>query len=602
MQRRKKSLLKALSFLVVFSILLSLFPAFPPVVKTMATNFADKRDGVYEGGSNFSEYKGVTRDECARSYGVYDKIEILTTSSAANELSSYAKQKCQSGVYGYGIKTEGTDTYYIIPLNVEATIDRGYAIYGIPEDVADNFTKAQPGFKQVSTGYFWASLGADEYYHLSSPGNGVRGYFRYWGFSQTGAVQSDEDFPPDRDYEPVASGTKILYKPWQNSIARQICAVADSYKPSNVSSNAITQVWSALSKFKDMKGQTLADAINIAQTQYGSKITSASMLADYAMISNATPYAGAQVVLVLQEPDGWIHYRTYDGIPPRAKPQVTTDSMSYKVTSQSYLVKNSDGTLKYDPAVNYDPVLYIDITGKMTDYFHTNRDKLYYKAFNYTRDDVTKYAARITSVEINGRAISLDVVNKDIEVNGTREDKKDNIDITANSIPVMIPKSYLTGDRVTVKVTGLVKVIFNDGESQTGNTKEVSVTINVQPSLQQPQLQLSVVPAQSEVTVTTDNSGNLVYTPSSITHTVKPVKVSNMTVPAGFKVKRLEFVIDKDNSRVASATTPDYSESYNTTATTITSFSQSSSTHYSNCCCSALLNPCKLETNMLQYT
>jgi len=218
--------------------------------------------------------------------------------------------------------------------------------------VADNFTKAQPGFKQVSNGYFYATLGADGYYHLSSPGNGVRGYFRYWGFSQTGAVQSDKDFPPDRDYVPVTSSTKILYKPWQNSIARQICAVADSYNPSNVSPNAITQVWSALSRFKDMKGQTLADAINIAQTQYGSKISSASMLADYAMISNATPYAGAQVVLVLQEADGWIHYRTYDGIPPRAKPQVTTDSMSYKVTSQSYLVKNSDGTLKYDPAVN----------------------------------------------------------------------------------------------------------------------------------------------------------------------------------------------------------------------------------------------------------
>ncbi|WP_179122070.1 Athe_2463 domain-containing protein [Caldicellulosiruptor bescii] len=349
---RKKSLFKALSFLVVVSLLLSLFPAFPPVVKTMADNFSDKRDGVYEGGSNFSEYKGVTRDKCAESYGVSKEIKISSTSSAFDDLSSYAKQKCQSGVYGYGIRIEDNKTYYIIPLNVEATIDRGYAIYGIPEDVADNFTKAQPGFKQVSNGYFYATLGADGYYHLSSPGNGVRGYFRYWGFSQTGAVQSDKDFPPDRDYVPVTSSTKILYKPWQNSIARQICAVADSYNPSNVSPNAITQVWSALSRFKDMKGQTLADAINIAQTQYGSKISSASMLADYAMISNATPYAGAQVVLVLQEADGWIHYRTYDGIPPRAKPQVTTDSMSYKVTSQSYLVKNSDGTLKYDPAVN----------------------------------------------------------------------------------------------------------------------------------------------------------------------------------------------------------------------------------------------------------
>lgn len=112
MKGRKKSLFKALSFLVVVSLLLSLFPAFPPVVKTMADNFSDKRDGVYEGGSNFSEYKGVTRDKCAESYGVSKEIKISSTSSAFDDLSSYAKQKCQSGVYGYGIRIEDNKTYY----------------------------------------------------------------------------------------------------------------------------------------------------------------------------------------------------------------------------------------------------------------------------------------------------------------------------------------------------------------------------------------------------------------------------------------------------------------------------------------------------------
>ncbi|WPX09509.1 Athe_2463 domain-containing protein [Caldicellulosiruptor danielii] len=321
MRRHKKSLFRALSFLVVVSILLSLCPVLPPVLKTKAEYFGDKRDTVYEGGSNFSNYKGVSRQDCADSYGVDPEVTVANP----NELSASAKAKCENGQYGYGKSTDlQGKVSYVIPLNVEATIDRGYAIYGIPEDVADNFTHVQPGFKQVSNGYFWASLQSDGYYHLSSPGTGVRGYFRYWGFSQTGSVQSDKEFPPDRDeYAPVTSGTKILYQPWTNSVAKQICAVAESYNPKNVDPNAISQTWQGLSNFKDMKGQTLADAINTAQTQYGTqygtKITSASMLADYAMISNATPTAGAEVVLVLQEPDGWVHYRTYDGIPPRGE-------------------------------------------------------------------------------------------------------------------------------------------------------------------------------------------------------------------------------------------------------------------------------------------
>ncbi|WAM33803.1 hypothetical protein [Caldicellulosiruptor morganii] len=124
MVRRKKSLFRALSFLVVVSILLSLCPVFPPVLKTKAEYYADKRDTVYEGGSNFSDYKGVSRKDCARSYGVPEEV----IAANPDELSASAKSKCENGQYGYS--KDGNS--YIIPLNVEATIDRGYAIYGIP--------------------------------------------------------------------------------------------------------------------------------------------------------------------------------------------------------------------------------------------------------------------------------------------------------------------------------------------------------------------------------------------------------------------------------------------------------------------------------------
>lgn len=56
----------------------------------MAENYADKRDGIYEGGSNFSNYKGVDRYACAGSYGVPPQVEI----TAGDELSSYAKSRC----------------------------------------------------------------------------------------------------------------------------------------------------------------------------------------------------------------------------------------------------------------------------------------------------------------------------------------------------------------------------------------------------------------------------------------------------------------------------------------------------------------------------
>ncbi|WAM33802.1 Athe_2463 domain-containing protein [Caldicellulosiruptor morganii] len=420
--------------------------------------------------------------------------------------------------------------------------------------MADNFTKAQPGFKQVSNGYFWASLQSDGYYHLSSPGTGVRGYFRYWGFSQTGSVQSDKEFPSDRDeYAPVTSGTKIIYKPWTNSVARQICAVAESYNPNNVDPKAITQTWQSLSRFVDMKGQTLADAINIAQTQSGSKINSASMLADYAMISNATSVAGAQVVLVLQEPDGWVHYRTYDGIPDKAKPQVTTDTIGYKVASDSYLVKTSDGKLKYDPATNQDPVLYVDITGKMIDNYNSGSSKLYFKAFNYTRDDVTQYAVVIDSVKVIKKGtdnkdkvttLNLNIVGKDLEAAPRRSD--DFMNITASSIGVKIPRSYLQygqGDAtdvpITVEITGHTKVNFNKGTPAEGSTKSVTAQIVIQPSLPAPKMDsLSPIPAQTEVTIGQNNT----YTPSSLNFMLSG-KASVSNLPASAQITKWEFDI-----------------------------------------------------------
>jgi len=557
--KKHKSFLKALSFLCILSLVLSLIP---PVGIWQSVKADDTT--LYNGGIN--SYNGQGR--------------------------SYWMQK--AGIKQPSIKdpnNSNKDLYF----NCEIYAERRQIVYGEPWDVPEN--QQYGNFKADPNGYF-----------LKNTTSGTRGWFRYMGYTKDGVAFPDPYFPPEGGGRKPVVYSNIIAQPWTDPVCKSLIPDLKNYLPSNFSNDEWTTLWNSRYNLKDRNGsgQTIGNLF--------SSLLDLQQKSVFMGVDND----GNATITVFHKVNGTVYYRSYTGFIIKASPsKIDTNSVSIVLDSYSFLVKlsnpNSDpnnlngAVLRYNPATNMPPSINVFITGTLQDNLGSKGADPYYDKLVLTRNDVTQYQTVINYVKINGKDItsmsSNTLVGSYIEATPVSQTSDTVTFKTATGAAIAIPPEMLNPGDNTVTISGKVRINFKDGRHiDANNSASMSFTIKVDPSLQQPQLQLSVVPAQSEVTVTTDNSGNLIYTPSSITHTVKPAKVSNMTVPAGFKVKRLEFVIDKDNSRVSSATTPDYSESYDTTATTITSFSQSSSTHYSNRCCSALLNPCELETNMLQYT
>uniref|UniRef100_A0A7C5V1Y7 Uncharacterized protein n=1 Tax=Caldicellulosiruptor owensensis TaxID=55205 RepID=A0A7C5V1Y7_9FIRM len=533
MFKKHRSFVKALSFLCILSLILSLFP---PVGIWQSAKANDTN--LYNGG--YDSYNGL-----GRSYWLQQ----------ANKDSKTIPDKIF-------VNSINKWVYF----NCEIYAERGQVVYGEPWDVPEN--QQYGNFKADPNGYF-----------LKNKTSGTRGWYRYMGYTKDKVAFPDPYFPPDSDGRKPVVYSNIIEQPWNNATCKGLVPELSNYRPSDIAPTNWQTIWNARYNLVDRNG---------SGQKIGDLFSSLSDLQQKCVVTSVDGNGNGTVV-IFHKVNGSVFYRSYTGfIPPESGTiDITTDSVSGTINSYSYLTvvsgssSNIDGAvLKYNPATNQSPSVNVFITGTLSDYLGSNSSKKFYEQLTLTRNDVIQYQTVINYVKINGQDVSSSAIGKYVQATPTNK-ASDTVTFktSAPGITVALPPSMLKPGDNTVTISGKVRVVFDTGSGQrwldASNSKSMSFTIKVEPSLQQPSLQLSVVPSQSTVTVTTDNSGNLIYTPSSITHTVKPARVSNMTVPAGFKVKRLEFVIDKDSSRVSSATTPDYTESYNTTATTITSFSQS---------------------------
>ncbi|WPX08869.1 Athe_2463 domain-containing protein [Anaerocellum danielii] len=159
---KRRSFLKALSFLCILSLILSIVP---PVGIWHSIKAADDLS-VYNGGYT--------------SYGGYDyKWWVDNKAKVQDEQENPL----------YSITLNGKTLYF----NCEIYAEHGQVVYGTPDDVPQNHLVSPAGFKPAANGYFYALPHKDAqgntYYTLATPGTpgAVCGWFRYIGYSKSGA-------------------------------------------------------------------------------------------------------------------------------------------------------------------------------------------------------------------------------------------------------------------------------------------------------------------------------------------------------------------------------------------------------------------------------
>ena len=559
---RNKSL--ALFLIVVF--VFELVVQFLPLTKAYAIDYSAFANNYYEGG--FDSYNGVTRE---------DVIRDILHGNTQND------QKIM--VDGYG-------TFY---LNTEYAIDYRKAVYGLPGNVPGNpygATKvsysANP-WKPSTIGYWWIieytpNVATIVPAHTSGA---TRVIFQYDG--------RGEDGKPYQNPYWALNGDENLK--WSDLTASNLASKTDSDVRAQYSSLVAQDKTNSLGNFKDkiystyIKGTSwYLRAISSNKDINGRFINELSWLTKDLLFGKGVVIGSAgegylQVILFFRK-NGQVAPVKFTGAINKMLPDqqcIVAYSISY---GSSNLPKTSDGSaFVLDPAKYSTANINLTVKGvfydieqgipNYADWYFTRNDARYYTVINYFKINGTDYADQLIY-----RGVTGENRYREGEKTDGRSDSVVFIS-TPNDYNIQIPANLLQTGENTITLAAKVRVFFKSGyHTDSYNSATQTIKIIKQPALQPPQLQLSVLPSQSEVTITTDNNSNLIYTPSSITHTVKPAKVSNMTVPAGFKVKRLEFVIDRDNTRVSSVTTPDYTESYDTTTTTITSFSQSKSFNY----------------------
>lgn len=548
MFKRHRSFSKALSFLCILSLVLSLVP---PVGIWQSVKADDTT--LYNGG--IDSYNGQGR--------------------------SYWLQQADKGSGTIPDKVFISSINKWVYFNCEIYAERrDMIVYGEPWDVPDN--NFVWNFKEDPNGYF----------HKNRDGTGPRGWFRYAGYTMNGDLFPDKEFPNDGDgTQPVEYANVLTWSEISqlDNFTKSKLAVA-GYDPSKVKDYQWDIVWKSRDRLKDLKsGQSLGELFS----QFSSYTSPPDEFKQRAVFKGVDSQGSAGIVIVHRK-NGGLWYRTYSGMVIKQEPsKLSSVSVSITLDSYCYLVKldQNGSVLKYDPATNMPPSVNVFITGKLTDNLGSNGADPYYESLVTTRNDVTSYATIINYFKITHKDPET---NKDITIDLKEASPNALIGEYVNAVPVSkdsnevmfrtvspgisisIPPNILVPGDNTVTISGKVRIYPKDGRPiDASNSASTSFTIKVQPKLSKPQLQLSVTPSYSEVVIS-----NGQYNPSTIQHKVKPVKVWGMTVPAGWKVVRLDFVIDKDVNRVQSATTPDYSESYDTTATTITSFTQSKTFDY----------------------
>lgn len=260
MNNKHRSLFKALPFLCILSLVLSLVP---PIGIWQSVKAEDTT--VYNGG--YDSYGGKTKDE-------WFQLPALRNTPKS-------------------IPVNGKTLYF----NCEIYAERGQVVYGTPDDVPENHLVSPAGFKLAANGYFYALPHRDAqgnaYYTLATPGapEAVRGWFRYIGYSKSQAPFSDARFPPD--YKPdVIQPNEVVALSSVPASAKDDLGLA-GYNPSRVSASDWQTLWQNLHLLTEKDSGTYQ---SLKQLLVGSgKVTSANGLSTY------VAYLGTDATTTLQQ-------------------------------------------------------------------------------------------------------------------------------------------------------------------------------------------------------------------------------------------------------------------------------------------------------------
>jgi len=508
--KKHKSWFKALSFLCVLSLILSIVP---PVGIWQNVKADDVT--LYNGG--YDSYNGKDRNYWMQQAGFKLK-----------EIDKYKS-----------IKVNGKDEYF----NCEIYAERRMVVYGEPWDVPQNKYSSPVGFKEDSP---QNDNGNDKKYgYFYKQNTTTRGWYRYIGYTQTGTEFYDPEFPPDGNGKNPIVYSNIVETPWADNNCKKLIPSISKYNPSKISDVSCGII--DKSKYllrNDENGQTLADLFS----------NLSDMKQKIVVLSVDTSNNAA--IAIFHKVNGHLYYRTFSGILPKGdNPSVNTKQVTYSIDSSSYLINNGVNSLKYNPLTNQNPKINIVIIGQLWDNLGTKSYDPYYERLALTRNDVMDYQVKIKSITVNDKVVISDVIGKYISAIKTSSGS-DTVDFKNNAnIPVYLPKEYFTQETNMVVINATTRVVFNtlNGiKNVDGNDETLSITIvkHTGTSLPTPTLTLSVTP-QNEL-VTLENGK---YSKDIIEHQVKPVKVTLSNIPSGYKITQFEFVIDKDINNVTNSTT-----------------------------------------------
>ncbi|MEZ0535966.1 hypothetical protein ACAG39_01815 [Caldicellulosiruptoraceae bacterium PP1] len=499
---------KSLALFLVLVFIFELVVQFVPSTRAYAIDYSAVANNYFELG--FDNYKGITRADVIR--------DIFN-----NNVSSTAT------VRGYG-------TY---SLNTELAIDYRKAVYGLPTSIPGNQSKPS------SVGYWYVKNGA-----IVTPGTAgaTRVVFQYMGFDKDGGKVQDPYWVATGDDNLQWSDLTLsnLASKTDSDVAQKFAGIISTDDSSQYNSSIQTDIWNnvrtsptvkLISSNSSLSGHTIGDLSWL----------NAGLLFSKGVI-DGSPQEGTAAFYLFFRKNGQVYSVKFAGSVNKILPSQQQIS-AYSISYGSSLPKSSDGSaFVLDPTKNSTFSLNLSVKGVFTDYHSSLPQTTLGWIFN--RDDA-RYFTVINYFKINGVDYTDQLIYKGIRgENQYREashvDKQsDNVVFTSSTgdYNLTIPADLLqTGDN-TITVSAKVRVFFTAGyHTDSYNSASQTIKITKQPTLQTPQLQLSVTPSQSTITIT-----NGQYSPSQyVTHNIS-AKVTVPSPPAGYQVTAMEFYIDTSN-------------------------------------------------------
>ncbi|ADQ04153.1 PKD domain-containing protein [Caldicellulosiruptor owensensis OL] len=289
MFKKHRSFVKALSFLCVLSLILSIVP---PVGIWQSVKANDTT--LYNGG--YDSYNGQDR-------------------------RYWLQQADKSGKIPPSINIKGKDLYF----NCEIYAERRQIVYGEPWDVPEN--QEYDGFKADPNGYF-----------LKNKTSGTRGWFRYLGYTKDGVAFPDPYFPPEGDGEKPVVYSNIIAQPWNNETCKGLVPELSNYRPTDIDPTSWQTIWKARNNLVDRNG---------SGQKIGDLFSSLSDLQQKCVVTSVDGNNSGTVV-IFHKVNGSVFYRSYTGFIPQGGTtadggivDVTTDSVSGTIDSYSYLTKRA---------------------------------------------------------------------------------------------------------------------------------------------------------------------------------------------------------------------------------------------------------------------